>query len=91
MKKHRRQSDVGAHVENAIAVAKFNAMLHVAPLRENLTVNEAGFIRVQRKHRQSIGKHQLARHALADYCPRNEAIQVWAEACWLASWRRLRQ
>src|SRR5579872_112024 len=51
MKKDCRQPDIGSNVEDTISVVQRNAVLQVAPRSKDFPVNEARFIRIQRKHR----------------------------------------
>jgi hypothetical protein len=51
MKEYRRQSDIGSNIEDAVAVAQFDAVLQIASCAEDFAVDEARFIGIQRIHR----------------------------------------
>ena len=50
VEKYRREANVGAHIENAIAIAQLDAVSQVAPVDKNFAMDETRFIGIQRKY-----------------------------------------
>ena len=61
-KENRGHPDIGAHIEHAISVVQFNAVLQVAARAEHFAMDETRFIRVQGKYFQTIGKSESSHH-----------------------------